>query len=67
MDLLIIGWNIFGYINTNIIKHHKSVKKIITILWVIGNRRNNIIFHNHKCNPLYVIELARNTFHNMIV
>lgn len=34
---------------------------------VIWNHRNNIIFCNHKCNPVYIIELAKNTFYSRIM
>lgn len=28
----------------------------------IWNHKNNVIFNNHKCNPVDVIKQARNTY-----
>lgn len=38
-------------------------KKIITILWAIWNHKNIVIFNNHNCNPVEVIDQAHNTYH----
>lgn len=42
------------------------LEEIITILWAIWNHRNNIIFRNHKCNPVYVIDIVKKIFHNIL-
>lgn len=35
------------------------LEKVITILWAIQTHRNIIVFNNKKCNPIYVLELAK--------
>lgn len=40
------------------------LEKVITKLWAIWNHKNNIIFCNHKCSPIYVLEMAKKIFHN---
>lgn len=45
----------------------KNLLEISYHLWAIWNHRNNVIFRSHKCNPIYVIKLAKNTFLNTLL
>lgn len=38
------------------------LEKVISILGAIRNNRNKVIFSDDKCNPCYILELAKKTF-----
>lgn len=46
---------------------YNPLVKVIIILWVIWSYRNNIIFNNHKCNPIDIIDQAWHMYHYTIL
>lgn len=48
------------------ITFENPLEKTITIIWTIWKHGNNVIFHNYKCNPLTILEQARDFYHHTI-
>lgn len=55
-------WNNKSWYNKN---YENALETVITILWLFG--RNNIVFRNHKCTPVHVLEMERKVFHDTIL